>query len=164
MIHLTCGSTGAGKTTYSRTLAHELGGVVFSIDEWMVSLFGDDAPKDMNPGWFMPRVERCEQQIRSVILQLAALGTPSVLDLGFQRLEHRQAYTAFAEESGLPFELHFLDTAADVRWSRVDSRNKEQGATYKLNITRSMFDYIETVWEPPTPSEMSASQGKRITA
>ena len=43
LIHLICGSTGAGKTTYARELATNIGGVVFSIDEWMVTLFGEDA-------------------------------------------------------------------------------------------------------------------------
>jgi nucleoside-triphosphatase THEP1 len=32
-IHLICGSTGAGKTTYANRLAEEVGGVVFSIDQ-----------------------------------------------------------------------------------------------------------------------------------
>ena len=44
-IHLICGSTGAGKTTYARELANNIGGIVFSIDEWMVSLFREDAPE-----------------------------------------------------------------------------------------------------------------------
>ena len=49
LIHLICGSTGAGKTTYAHELAKSIGGVVFSIDEWMVTLFGEDAPADLDP-------------------------------------------------------------------------------------------------------------------
>src|SRR5689334_16988583 len=44
LVHLICGSTGAGKTTYARRLADEIGAVVFSIDEWMAALFWMDAP------------------------------------------------------------------------------------------------------------------------
>ena len=41
---LVVGCTGAGKTTYARQLAAELGAVRFSIDEWMMALFGPDVP------------------------------------------------------------------------------------------------------------------------
>lgn len=138
--------------------------MVFSIDEWMVSLFGEDAPQDLTPGWVQPRVERCENQMRRTVLQLAARGVPSILDLGFQNSKHRQAYFEFAKESGLPIKLHFLDVDANIRWLRVDARNNHKGDTHHLNISRPMFDYIESIWEPPTLAELTASQGKRIVA
>jgi predicted kinase len=50
MAFLISGSTGAGKTTYSRKLAKERHALVFSIDEWMKTLFWMDAPQggDLN--------------------------------------------------------------------------------------------------------------------
>jgi len=162
MIHMTCGSTGAGKTTYSQSLARKIGGVVFSIDEWMVLLFGNDAPKNLTPAWLQPRVERCETQIRSSVLQLGKLGIPSILDLGFQQFKHRRKYIDFAESSELSVKLHFLDVDAKVRWSREQNRNRDHGETYHLNISRPMFDYIETTWEPPALSELLASNGVRV--
>ncbi len=42
-VHLIAGSTGAGKTTYARALAEQVGGVRFSIDEWMTALFWMDS-------------------------------------------------------------------------------------------------------------------------
>jgi predicted kinase len=65
-FHLVCGSTGAGKTTYSLALTQRLNGVYFSIDEWMVRLFGKDQPEVLQLNWVMERVERCEQQIARV--------------------------------------------------------------------------------------------------
>ena len=43
LLHMVCGGVGAGKTTYARKLADEIGGLRFSIDEWMTSLFGPDS-------------------------------------------------------------------------------------------------------------------------
>ena len=43
LIHLICGSTGAGKTTYAKALAAKLGAVHFSIDQWMATLYWPDA-------------------------------------------------------------------------------------------------------------------------
>lgn len=48
-IHLICRSTGAEKTTYSRELADDLNQILFSIDESMVTLFGENVPKSMSP-------------------------------------------------------------------------------------------------------------------
>lgn len=154
LIHLICGSTGAGKTTYSRALADDLGGVYFSIDEWMVSLFGEDAPEDLSPDWFVPLVSRCESQMWAMALQLGKLDIPSILDLGFQRLEHRQRYASLIKASRFSAKLHFLDVDASVRWERVNSRNEKQGKTFHMKITRGMFDYIETIWEPPSNDEI----------
>lgn len=153
-IHLICGSTGAGKTTYARELANTIGGVVFSIDEWMVSLFGEDAPESLSPTWIFPRVQRCETQMWAMVLQLGKLGIPSILDLGFQRYEHRQRYSAFAKQSHLTTRLHVLDVDASVRWKRVEARNKDKGDTFHMEITRGVFDYIETTWELPDEREL----------
>lgn len=154
LIHLICGSTGAGKTTYAQNLADELGGAHFGIDEWMVSLFGEDAPKELSPAWIGPRVSRCERQMWTMVLQLGRLGIPSILDFGFQRLEHRQRYASLIKADHLSAKLHFLDIDASVRWERVQSRNEKQGETFQMKITRGMFDYIETIWEPPSEEEI----------
>ncbi len=155
LVYLVCGSTGAGKTTYSRKLAQELDGIHFSIDEWMVTLFGEDAPKELNPGWIFPRTNRCETQIWAIAMQLASTGTPAILDLGFQKKAHRQKFMMLAREAGISTQLHFLDVAASERWNRVQKRNAEQGETYQMEITRGMFDYVETIWEPPGADEIA---------
>lgn len=155
-IHLICGSTGAGKTTYARELGNTIGGVVFSIDEWMVSLFGEDAPKSLSPAWIFPRVRRCETQMWAMALQLGKLGMPSILDFGFQRYEHRQRYAALAKQAQFTTRLHVLDVDASVRWKRIETRNKDKGDTFHMEITRGMFDYIETTWELPDGSELGS--------
>lgn len=156
LIHLICGSTGAGKTTYARELATETSGVVFSIDDWMVTLFGEDAPAKLDPEWIFPRVHRCEIQIWSMASQLGKRGVPSILDLGFQKHEHRKRFAGLAKQAQLTAKLHALSVDASERWRRVNSRNRNQGETYHMEITRSMFDYIETTWEPPSDEETAA--------
>jgi len=43
--HVVAGSTGAGKSTFARELASRVGGVRFSIDEWMTRLYWMDSPE-----------------------------------------------------------------------------------------------------------------------
>jgi predicted kinase len=63
LVHLVCGSTGAGKTTYAIMLTEKLNAVRFSIDEWMSALFWMDTPQPIESAWAMARVERAMAQI-----------------------------------------------------------------------------------------------------
>jgi predicted kinase len=164
-IQLICGSTGAGKTTYSWQLAERIGAVRFSIDEWMTTLFWMDSPQPLQPAWSMERVNRCFSQIWLTASQVGARGVPCVLDLGLSQADSRAKIYKGAREAGLPVQLHFLDVPAEERWRRVQKRNAERGDAYQLSfdVTREMFDFVETLWEPPTAAEMLAYHGIRST-
>lgn len=166
LIHLVCGSTGAGKTTYALELTARLNAVRFSIDEWMTTLFWMDTPQPISAAWAMERVERCNKQIWEVVRQATARGVPCVLDLGFSQAKDRADIVQLAHKAGLGVQLHFLDVPPAERWRRVEARNAQKGDTYQLNfdVTREMFEYVESLWEPPTPGEMAALAGVRITS
>lgn len=161
-IILVVGCTGAGKTTYSRRLADELGGVRFSIDEWMTTLFWADSPQPIQFEWTMERITRCEAQIMATVRQLAARGVPALLDLGFTTKDHRDRFRAMAAGAGLTVQVHFLDVPVDERWQRVSRRNAERGETFAMEVDRGMFDFMEGLWEPPQADEWQANGGCRI--
>ena len=89
-------------------------------------------------------------------------GVSSVLDLGFQRADQRQRIAQQAQAAGLAVRLHFIDVPAEERWRRVSGRNDAQGETYRVTVTRPMFDFIESIWQPPSPDEMAALDGVRL--
>ena len=159
---LIVGCTGAGKTTYSRRLADQLGGVRFSIDEWMTTLFWADSPQPLQFEWTMERIARCEAQIMATVRQLAGRGVPALLDLGFTTRDHRDRFRALAQEAGLSLQIHFLDVPADERWARVNRRNTERGETFAMEVDRQMFDFMEGMWQPPQAAEWQAGGGCRI--
>jgi len=162
IVHIVAGSTGAGKTTYSMSLAEKEGGIRFSIDEWMGKLFWMDSPQPIQYEWAIERINRCEEMIFSNVRQLAARGISSVLDLGFTKAEHREKFRVLAREHSIAFKLHFLDIPSDVRWQRVIERNTNKGETFVMDVDRGMFDFMESIWEPPTDAELEASAGVRI--
>ncbi len=164
MIHLICGSTGAGKTTYAEKLRGDLGALHLSIDDWMVTLFAPDRPPKGNWPWIEERLLRCERQILVTALQAACVGVPSILDLGLQRADQRRRVAEQATAAGIGVRLHFLDVDTSERWRRVEQRNEQQGETFRVKVTRPMFDFIETIWQPPTAEEMSALDGVRVAA
>lgn len=158
-VILVVGCTGAGKTTYARQLADDIGGIRFSIDEWMMPLFAPDQPKPIQFAWMMERVNRCEAMIFSMVRQVAERGLPVVLDLGFTKKEHRDKFRTLCTEAGLKAAVHFVDVDAETRWQRVQHRNGDQGETFAMQVDRGMFDFMEKMWEPPTADEVSINGG-----
>ncbi len=154
MIHLIVGNTGAGKTTYATELKSENNGVVFSVDKWNKILFLPDKKESDGLAWFLERIDREEKIIIDLILQLENAGVDSILDLGFSKKEHRQKFTAFANEHNLKIKIHFLDIDSDTRLARVMKRNQKQGATYEFQVSKENFDFMEEWFEIPDKEEM----------
>jgi predicted kinase len=161
-VHIIVGSTGAGKSTYSASLSERAGALRFSIDEWMGKLFWMDSPEPIDYDWTIEKIARCEQMIFATVRDLARLGVSSVLDLGFTRAEHRAKFVDLAKTESLPVQMHWIDVPAEVRWQRVIERNEQRGATFVMEVKRDMFDFMERIWEPPTPDEMAAANGLRV--
>jgi len=165
-LHFLVGPTGAGKTTYAIRFCKEAGAVRFSIDEWMTALFWMDSPWPIEPAWSMGRVQRCSTQIWDTAVQVAKLGTPCVLEVGFASRSTRLKYASMAGEEGLSVQLHVLNLSAEERWRRVQARNGRTDGLSQLAfpVTREMFDFTETFWEPPTREEMAKYAGIRVNS
>jgi hypothetical protein len=73
-------------------------------------------------------------------------------------------FADLARGAGLAVELHFLDVPAGERWRRIEARNATKAETYQLSfdVTREMFDFVESIWEPPTQDEIVALDGTVI--
>ena len=155
LLHMVCGGVGAGKTTYALKLADEIGGLRFSIDEWMTGLFGPDSPEPPPWNWVVERVRRCETRIVAQALDAARRGVPSVLDLSFLRRDDRRRLADRAKAANLGVALHFLDVPADERWRRVAARNAGKGETFALVVPRPIFDFVEQMFERPRDDELA---------
>jgi predicted kinase len=154
IVHLVCGATGAGKTTYAMALAKRTGAVRFSIDEWMATLFWPDAPPAPTFAWAHERTARCERQMWALAEPLLARGTDVVFDVGLSRREHRDQLRFHALQSGVESKLHYLDVDRDTRRARIHRRNQERTGTYVFWVSDEMFDYMETYFEPPSDDEL----------
>ena len=97
-----------------------------------------------------------------VLIALGRIGVSSILDLGLLRADRRQSIAATATAAGLGVRLHFVDVDPAERWRRVEGRNHDRGETFRLAVTRPMFDFIETIWQPPDAGEMAALNGVRV--
>lgn len=139
MIHLIVGNTGSGKTTYAQSLKEATQAVIFSIDKWNKTLFLDDKREEDGLEWFLERIERAENMILDLVLQLESAGTDSILDLGLSKFSHREKFRLFAKSHGFELKLHYLDISKKVRWERVCQRNQEKGDTFEFEVSEANF-------------------------
>lgn len=156
-VHLIYGPTGAGKSTYARSLAAELNAVRFALDDWMHGLFSADMPKQMEWAWLSARVQRCERQIWSTSIAILATGRDVVLELGSLRESDRSRIGEMAAIAGYHITYTFVDAEREVRRKRVMQRNIEKSASWSFDVTPAMFDAVEQIFEPPGKAELARS-------
>lgn len=161
-VYIICGLTGAGKSTYSEQLRRDVNGVRMSIDDWMAQLFFMDREPTSDFEWFHSRVRRCCAQMRDTADNIIETGRPIIFDCGFTNQEERQIFYDWADAMGYSVALHFLDVPESVRWDRVQNRNTEKGATFALEVTRDMFDFMSHIWQAPSDTEMQERAGVLI--
>jgi predicted kinase len=155
VIHLVFGPQGAGKSTHAKYLAEQLGGVSFSIDPWMLELFGPDLSLPLDLAWIMQRVRRCEQQIWKTTVAVTTQGLPVVLDLGCMKRADRARIESLANQASLTLQLHFVNAESSIRRQRVLARNIERGDTFAFEVTPTMFALMETQFEAPDDLELA---------
>lgn len=161
-VHMICGLTGAGKSTYAEKLRQDRNAVRFSIDEWNDTLFFKDRDPASDFDWFYERVQRSCAQMRETAQQVIQTGAPVIFDCGFTNLKERQIFYDWADDRSFTTRLHFIDVSADVRWQRVEKRNRDKGETYRIDVTRPMFDFMQGMWEAPSAEEIALRNGQRI--
>ncbi len=161
-IYLIVGNVGAGKSTYAANLALQKQAHIFTVDEWMKTLFWMEAPDGDTYEWALERVVRIEKQILSETVKLARLGMSIILDLGFFSSDQRTRVHSMLLDAEMPVEVLYLDVDKEERWRRVQHRNSEQGETFQFNVSREVFEFCETIFEPMDDAELATATIVRL--
>ena len=147
-IYFVCGFIGSGKTTYSKALADQHGAFRFSIDEWMIPLYGEHMEREV----FDRRLATLQELFKESALQLFALGVPVIFDFGFWRKADRDSFSDWATKVGIKSEVHYLDVSFDTCKQRAFARNSDlNGKSYEM--TSEMLDLFWSWFEPPASNE-----------
>jgi predicted kinase len=147
-VNLVCGLVCAGKTTLAKRLALELPAVRFTLDEWMLHLYGGrfDDPE------YVARLENCKEVIWETALQVLNLGNDVVLDWNQWNPERRAEWRDRARNAGYPARLYFLDVSLEVAVQRARDRTAG-GATLTHQIDEDGVRHFATIFVSPTTSE-----------
>lgn len=147
-LYMLCGKTGAGKTSYGKALESRVGGIKFTIDEWMIRLFGHDMEREI----FDQRLSACKEVILELSLRLMRMELPVILDFGFWKWEERERVRSAVRSIGGSCKLLYFKVDDLELKSRLRKRNAELPAgTYRIDD--DMFDLFSGWFEPPRPDE-----------
>ena len=143
-----CGLVGSGKTTFSKQLAQSTGALRFSMDEWMIPLFGEHMPR----AEFDTRLNQLTELFQQSAEQLLELGVAVIFDFGFWEKQQRMDIRAWANSIDAELELIYLECPFATCYQRVLNRNQNpQNVSYE--ITEEMFLLFQSRFEAPQNDE-----------
>lgn len=139
IAHLIHGFIGTGKTTYARQLETQIPALRFSIDEWMIALYGQNPPA--------AKFEEYHNRTAGLIWDIASrtleLGQDVILDLGFwSRKSRDDARQKVCAVGATPVLYYVTCTDAAIR-ERVLRRTAEL-PEHALHIDA---EAIKTLWK-----------------
>lgn len=145
-----CGRICVGKTTYARKLREQNNGVILSVDEITLALFGQDAGENHDT-----YVERAEAYLFEKSLELIRAGVDVILDWGFWMKEERDQARAFYAAKGVAFEIHCLSISGEQWRARREKRNAEilAGRVNAYYVDDGLAAKCDGFFQPPTEDE-----------
>ncbi|MCB9963325.1 MAG: ATP-binding protein [Rhodospirillales bacterium] len=148
-IYFLHGFCGSGKTTYAKKLEAEGMAVRFSLDEWMVDLYGVNPPA----GSYAEYNSRIEAVMLKVAAHILNQGGSVILDFGFWTRQERDEARAWAEEMQQPYKFLAFDAPEEVLKSRVLTRTSAQ-KDGEVFIDENAFNLFKTRFEPLQEDEV----------
>jgi predicted kinase len=150
--HLISGLPCSGKTTYATRLRADVNGVLFSLDRWLITLFGNYSIDAVGYQEHVRRVLACRELIWDVASEFLKRDVDVVFDDGFFLREHRMQRVTLAKRVGAKAMIHFLDVPLAVLRARLDARNARLPA-FNFRIDPATLGGFVSLFETPSADE-----------
>lgn len=150
-VIMVCGKICSGKSTYAEHLRKQNNAVLLSIDEIMLSMFGQYVG-EMHDEY----VARTEKYLFGKSLEIIDSGIDVILDWGVWTKSERAEARDFYKSRGIAFELHYIDISDAVWRERIAKRNKliSEGSLDAYYVDENLAAKFGTIFEPPTDKEI----------
>jgi predicted kinase len=152
-VHLIEGPVGAGKSTFSTSLALRIAGIHIPLDEWFERLFSPDRPEGNFLPWYVERKERLLELIWAHSRHILVSGNDVILELGLIQRQQRIEFCQKVQAEGFELTVYELDAPRDLRRDRVKRRNVEKGSTFSMVVPEHIFELASNMWEAPDDVE-----------
>lgn len=157
-VILLCGKLCSGKSTYAEKLRTEMGAAVLSVDEIMLTLFGQDAGEAHDC-----YVQNLMRLLLRKSVEFASVGISVILDTGLWTKAERKVVRAFYQNQGVVCEIHYLDVT-DEEWKRrIAQRNKasvQNGSAYYVDA--GLIEKANRIFEAPSREEIDVWVNQNI--
>ena len=154
-LHLISGLPASGKTTYARELRNRVDGVLFSLDRWLITVFGRYSLPEVGQDEHTRRVLACRELMWESASELLKRKVDVILDDGFFYREHRMRHVALATEVGADTVIHFVDTPLEHVRERLTLRNANL-PRYNFHIDPATLEGFLAMVQRPSPDEGAA--------
>ncbi len=148
---MTCGKICSGKSTYAKQIYIENHAVILSVDEIMLSIFGQHSGEKHDE-----YVEKIEKFLFTKSVEIVKVGVNVILDWGFWTKNERIFAKEFYTSKGIECEFHYIDISDEVWKSRLITRNK---AVLSNEISAYFIDdnlakKFNSIFEKPSKDEI----------
>lgn len=150
-VILICGRICSGKTTYAHQLRCQSKAVLLSIDEVMLSIFGQHCGEKHDE-----YAARTQQYPFDKSVELIENGIDVILDWGFWTRDSRDAAKAYYTSHGITCRFHYIDVN-DATWhARMEERNAAvlEGKTLAYYVDANLASKFATRFEAPSQDEI----------
>jgi predicted kinase len=148
IVYVLCGFIGSGKTTFAKRIEAETGAVRFTMDEWIIPLFGEHMSREQMDY----RIAFFEARFKALAIQFVRHGADVILDSGYWKRSSRHEICDWARSIGADVrKVHFSTSLEECRVRTLTRTNAGDHDVYKIDGT--MFDVLAALYEPPEADE-----------
>lgn len=148
-VYFVCGFIGSGKTSYSKKFAEQVGAFRFTIDEWILPLFGEHLTRQELDQYSDNLLELFKRSA----LDMLKLNVSVILDFGFWQKSNRDDLRTWADQNAVELQLIYLDTSFEECCKRALARNSgEDNNNY--TFTQKILSELWKKFEAPQEDEL----------
>ena len=147
-IIMICGKICSGKSTYAGKIRQTNHAVILSVDEIMLSLFGQNVNNDY--------VSKIKSYLYKKSLEILNTGTNVIFDWGFWTQKEREYAKKFYTSKNIKPEFHYLDVDYNEWQNRINKRNKDirENKPGSYYVDKTLIDKFEKTFEEPNKSDI----------
>lgn len=150
-VIMICGKLCSGKTTYASRLCRQQKAVLLSVDELMLTLFGQHCGEKHDE-----YAARTKDYLFSKSLELIESGIDVVLDWGPWTKAGREDVKAYYRARGIACECHYIDVSDEIWHARLQKRNEAilAGETLAYYVDGNLAAKFAARFEQPSREEI----------
>jgi predicted kinase len=138
------GKMGAGKSTYSQSMAGDASKIVISEDDWLSVLYPDEIS---NFDDFLVRHARLLELIKPHVQNILRSGVSVVMDFPANTIDSRKWFLGIANEVGADHQAVYLKASDSLCLERLAMRRIQQPERAKFDneeVFRAVTQYFES--------------------